>query len=380
MTTIEALNKLRTEEIEKNEKKVVKSRVDEKNSINESLSIDYINSLLDEYADVMEEFSTNKSIQLQEMEMERADAIDRCISKGKVFIEHFEKIEDREDDSTINHWTSEMFTQLADVRDIVLKHNNKLILNGNLRDWFFTAGSEPEYIMRNPTDKKLEDYDEFVTRLFSKGIRSITQKDILDIINEMVLNESILNESNTNKEKLKLYHLSDKQLNEPLIPRIPKSDYEDQETPRVCFSKSIQGSLIGINEDKDITGKTFYVYSLTTDDYYEPTENEVADVDITDEVWILHECEPKFEYKIKVTGIKDSREEIIKGEIFDVPVWDYEKIEDESLNEVYPNKRESKEDFISRFMKVTKDEYPDRKQRYAVALSYWDRRNGSVED
>lgn len=47
----------------------------------------------------------------------------------------------------------------------------------------------------------------------------------------------------------------------------------------------------------------------------------------------------------------------------------------EELNEVYPNKGESKEDFISRFMKVTAKEYPDRKQRYAVALSYWNRRN-----
>ena len=45
------------------------------------------------------------------------------------------------------------------------------------------------------------------------------------------------------------------------------------------------------------------------------------------------------------------------------------------INEVYPNKGESKKDFIARFMSVTKDEYPDIKQRYAVALSYWDRRN-----
>ena len=45
------------------------------------------------------------------------------------------------------------------------------------------------------------------------------------------------------------------------------------------------------------------------------------------------------------------------------------------LKEVYPNKGESKKDFISRFMKITADEYPDTKQRYAVALSYWKRRD-----
>lgn len=49
------------------------------------------------------------------------------------------------------------------------------------------------------------------------------------------------------------------------------------------------------------------------------------------------------------------------------------------LHEVYPNKGESKEDFISRFMSVTKDEYPDIKQRYAVALSYWDNKDKKEE-
>ena len=51
------------------------------------------------------------------------------------------------------------------------------------------------------------------------------------------------------------------------------------------------------------------------------------------------------------------------------------EIKEETLVEVYPNKGESKEDFIKRFMKVTKDEYPDLKQRFAVANSYWKRRD-----
>lgn len=49
--------------------------------------------------------------------------------------------------------------------------------------------------------------------------------------------------------------------------------------------------------------------------------------------------------------------------------------EEAELTEVSPNKGESKQDFISRFMKVTKNEYPDRKQRFAIANSYWERRN-----
>lgn len=45
------------------------------------------------------------------------------------------------------------------------------------------------------------------------------------------------------------------------------------------------------------------------------------------------------------------------------------------LSEVYPQKNETKSDFINRFMRVTAKEYPDVKQRYAVANSYWDRRD-----
>ena len=52
-----------------------------------------------------------------------------------------------------------------------------------------------------------------------------------------------------------------------------------------------------------------------------------------------------------------------------------ESLTESILTEIYPNKGESKQDFISRFMSATKDEYPDEKQRIAVAYSYWDRRD-----
>lgn len=45
----------------------------------------------------------------------------------------------------------------------------------------------------------------------------------------------------------------------------------------------------------------------------------------------------------------------------------------QALTEVYPQKNESKSDFINRFMRVTAKEYPSVKQRYAVANSYWDK-------
>jgi hypothetical protein len=120
-----------------------------------------------------------------------------------------------------------------------------------------------------------------------------------------------------------LYHLSEKPVG-LMIPRIPKSDYEDQTIPRICFSTSIQGCLIGINEDQDISGKTFKVYSITTDDYYVPKLSEVADQHITDEVWIQFACEPDYLYDIKVTGKKGEHMEEINGDMFPVPIWDYQ--------------------------------------------------------
>lgn len=62
-----------------------------------------------------------------------------------------------------------------------------------------------------------------------------------------------------------------------------------------------------------------------------------------------------------------------------IPVHCIKRIHNESiaeqLNEVYPQKGETKSDFINRFMRATAREYPDVKQRYAVAQSYWNRRN-----
>lgn len=53
----------------------------------------------------------------------------------------------------------------------------------------------------------------------------------------------------------------------------------------------------------------------------------------------------------------------------------------DSIHDVDPAEGESKADFIARFMNETKSEYPDEKQRYAVANSYWERRGkDSVTD
>ena len=108
-----------------------------------------------------------------------------------------------------------------------------------------------------------------------------------------------------------------------MVPRIPKSKYEDQTTPRICVSSSIQGCLIGINENKDISGETYHVYSITTKNWYKPTKKEVADIEITDEFWVLDECTPKYEYDITIEKIDGYINSEINGNKFKVPKWKY---------------------------------------------------------
>jgi hypothetical protein len=124
-----------------------------------------------------------------------------------------------------------------------------------------------------------------------------------------------------------LYHLSERPIG-IMTPRVPKSDFEDQTIPRICFADSIQGCLIGINENTDITGKIFKVYSITTDEYYVPKLSQVADQHVTGEVWIQFACEPEYLYDIKVTGQKGERMEEINGDMFPVPIWSYTIKED----------------------------------------------------
>jgi hypothetical protein len=123
-----------------------------------------------------------------------------------------------------------------------------------------------------------------------------------------------------------LYHLSQTEIG-LMVPRVPKSDYEDQTIPRICFSTSIQGCLIGINENKDIQGKRFKVYALETDEYYRPALSEVPDREITGEVWVQHAVEPEYLYDIEITGKSGEHLEELGDTMVMVPQWSYKVVE-----------------------------------------------------
>lgn len=116
-----------------------------------------------------------------------------------------------------------------------------------------------------------------------------------------------------------------------------------------------------INEEREQTAlKSNGVYSVLNNTWIKkPEKSEIPDIDMEE-----------FEKEFKVW--EDRYLKIVEDE---------DILTESTLNEVYPNKGESKEDFITRFMRATKKEYPSRKQRYAVALSYWDRGlKESIED
>lgn len=128
-----------------------------------------------------------------------------------------------------------------------------------------------------------------------------------------------------------LYYLSPSEI-ELLVPKAPISDYEDQTIPRICFNTSIQGCLIGINENKDITGQRFKVYSIEADDYYIPTMSEVPDRQLTDEVWVQAAVEPDYLYDIEITGKSGEKLYELGRDMVMVPQWEY-KILNEALHE-----------------------------------------------
>lgn len=76
--------------------------------------------------------------------------------------------------------------------------------------------------------------------------------------------------------------------------------------------------------------------------------------------------------RITLKGTKSDLEKFIYD--MDENPEDYKfKARDTKFKDVEPRKGEDKQHFISRFMRETKSEYPDYKQRLAVAYSYWKR-------
>ena len=184
-----------------------------------------------------------------------------------------------------------------------------------------------EYNYIRLTDNKFEQ----LISIFMELKENVEDKPLIRI------NEAYIYESSSNKT---LYHLSQDNLDgKTLSPRIPsnfliKNGYEDGKTKRVCFAKSIDGSLRGMSQN--LKGIKLYVH-IPEKEYniYNPTPKEVPDCKITGEVWIKEPVKLKCIGQIEI--IKDKGEDGIPykygnniAELFD---WDWKWIE--KIDEAY---------------------------------------------
>ena len=116
---------------------------------------------------------------LDEMSTTRADAILKCISLGKQFIEHFHKVYvGGLKDKDFEHHCHEMQTWYNDINSIKLKSNNKSLTKVNKIDWFFTAGASTEDLL--PEGNELDMYENLIIRLLA------TNNKIVDLMRELL--------------------------------------------------------------------------------------------------------------------------------------------------------------------------------------------------
>ena len=98
---------------------------------------------------------------LSEMSMDRSDAIDKCLSLGEKFTEHFNEImKEGQDSPDFKHHCHEMQVWFDTVKKITLKPKGKCLTIEYWIDWFFTAGQTVEKLI----DSEYEDEYEILIR------------------------------------------------------------------------------------------------------------------------------------------------------------------------------------------------------------------------
>lgn len=108
---------------------------------------------------ILDESLFENEVVVNEQAMTRRDAMDRCISLGNQFIEHFDKIYNDKDEDTIKHHAQEMQGWLEQINRIKLTHNNRFIPFDKKIDWFFTAGSDADTLFNDVREaEKFEDF------------------------------------------------------------------------------------------------------------------------------------------------------------------------------------------------------------------------------
>lgn len=210
------------------------------------------------------------------------------------------------------------------------KYNNKKpwFEPSEFKDYaFYIKGTSMLVSKYRASKRDSKNYDDikFSKRFFMDNWKYyiLDEKNIIRFRNyfkSLMKNKSINEEyfllNETQNSIVNMYHLSQFNLdNIKIKPAIPdnfltKNGYEDNKTPRVCFSKSVDGCLRGLSQN--LTNKEFYVhvplYQRNIKSHIvHPTTDKVPDCKITKEVWITVPVKMKCIGKIKV--LKDRGED-----------------------------------------------------------------------
>ena len=131
------------------------------------------------------------------------------------------------------------------------------------------------------------------------------------------------------------YHISEQDLDGVILnPRIPTNSwfidngYEDDKTPRICVAKSIDNCLTAIGDDiKDMVLNVHIIEPANEElKTKKPSKEEVPDVEITNEIWVLNKAKCKFLFKIKVGNVIEELNYILDGKLYTAWKWNYEII------------------------------------------------------
>lgn len=105
------------------------------------------------------------------------------------------------------------------------------------------------------------------------------------------------------------YASKDPHISETVIyPRVPsfRLDSEECHTERICTSMSIIGCLSAMQKLE--IGEKIFIYNCETEHYMQPTEEQVADVAYTGEVWLTEAT--KIEYYAEII-VEDVQKKIV---------------------------------------------------------------------
>lgn len=118
--------------------------------------------------------------------------------------------------------------------------------------------------------------------------------------------------------KVRLYHirLGKSVASKLLIPRIPKNNYfinsglEDNTIERICFCESINECVLAKGMKKGAIFNVFYI-DIDEKDIYRPTKDEVCDVELSNEIWVMKPVKVKYYGKFKAENYLETRRSIL---------------------------------------------------------------------